>query len=868
MRTTLKAFETTSSTDRVPRRSLLALTLFALALGYAVLQDGGLLLTDWNICLLLLSIAAFVYWTGSVPGSVEASKGPRLVPLFLGYIAFQWLPLPVGMLRILSPERARILDSLAPLTAVRFASLAVTPATTFLYLFRFIGYALVFLALRDMTRRWPAALRWLAVIPVAGLAVFEAGFGFWQSSVNQEVEGTYVNRNHFAGMLEMALPLTLAFGIALLQRQRASRRSPGARTFAAGALLISSGVILTGLLGSLSKMGFVAGLVALFSMAALAAATRVHGWKRGLAIAGIAALVLFLFVFLPSDELVARFGGLTAPGEPAEGRWPIWRDTLHLIAAYPLFGSGLGTYGVAFLKYQTSIVDRLFDFAHNDYLQLISELGGAGFLLLAALVLPVAASAIRCAMRGHDPDTRWLALGCAGSFAAIAVHSFADFNTYIPANALLLAWIGGICSGLPAESAPAAAQCDRRFAGRHLALLLAGLLAFYAPAWIVFQTLFRSDARAEAIFCRFGICDTDAVIAAETLGHAGNLAAIPEAELLRALRRDPNSPDRWCDTGESILRYGHRNQAAYCFARALALGPHIPPLLMRISDSYYKLNQTERALELRARALRETDTYDELIFDWYGSKKLPASVVLAQGLPDTPRAGRTYLRHLMTLDQSRDAGAAWNWNVTHGYVDERLAEDYTDFLMRREEYEVAAQAWARYLGSRRDGYLESNWVFNGDFEREVSGSPLDWHIDPREDVEVSRDDNMAHTGAHSLRITFAGRENLNYSSVSQTAVVKPGKYRFQAFVRTDRITTDEGVGFRIGDAAGSSGLNVMTERLTGTHDWTKLEQVFVVSPQTRLIRIVVVRRPSWKFDNKISGSFWIDTVKLAPEGGL
>lgn len=202
MRTTLKAFETTSSTDRVPRRSLLALTLFALALGYAVLQDGGLLLTDWNICLLLLSIAAFVYWTGSVPGSVEASKGPRLVPLFLGYIAFQWLPLPVGMLRILSPERARILDSLAPLTAVRFASLAVTPATTFLYLFRFIGYALVFLALRDMTRRWPAALRWLAVIPVAGLAVFEAGFGFWQSSVNQEVEGTYVNRNHFAGMLE------------------------------------------------------------------------------------------------------------------------------------------------------------------------------------------------------------------------------------------------------------------------------------------------------------------------------------------------------------------------------------------------------------------------------------------------------------------------------------------------------------------------------------------------------------------------------------------------------------------------------------------------------------------------------------------
>jgi hypothetical protein len=83
-------------------------------------------------------------------------------------------------------------------------------------------------------------------------------------------------------------------------------------------------------------------------------------------------------------------------------------------------------------------------------------------------------------------------------------------------------------------------------------------------------------------------------------------------------------------------------------------------------------------------------------------------------------------------------------------------------------------------------------------------------------------------------------------------------------VRTERLTTDEGIGFRILDPTAASRLDVKTERVTGTSDWRKIDQVFEVRPQTRLIQIQVVRQPSLKFDNNISGTVWIDTVQLTP----
>jgi O-antigen ligase len=123
-----------------------------------------------------------------------------------------------------------------------------------------------------------------------------------------------------------------------------------------------------------------------------------------------------------------------------------------LIRAYPFFGCGLGGYETAFWRFKVSGVLVTDDFAHNDYLQLLAELGLVGFAIGATLAFSVVRMAVRRAVRSADPGARYFAVACAGALAAILLHSLADFNLYIPANAMLLAWIAGMTAGLRVQA--------------------------------------------------------------------------------------------------------------------------------------------------------------------------------------------------------------------------------------------------------------------------------------------------------------------------------------------------------------------------------------------------------------------------------
>ena len=118
-----------------------------------------------------------------------------------------------------------------------------------------------------------------------------------------------------------------------------------------------------------------------------------------------------------------------------------------MIAAYPLFGTGLGGYQSTFEKFRTSGFVFTQDYAHNDYLQFLAELGVVGFSIAAAFLLSILIRAVRASLRPPNPTIHWLGLGCCGALAAILIHSAADFNLYVPANAILLAWICGVAAG-------------------------------------------------------------------------------------------------------------------------------------------------------------------------------------------------------------------------------------------------------------------------------------------------------------------------------------------------------------------------------------------------------------------------------------
>jgi hypothetical protein len=177
-------------------------------------------------------------------------------------------------------------------------------------------------------------------------------------------------------------------------------------------------------------------------------------------------------------------------------------------------------------------------------------------------------------------------------------------------------------------------------------------------------------------------------------------------------------------------------------------------------------------------------------------------------------------------------------------------------------YSTALDAWTPFAppGS---GYPRSNLVFNGDFEAPFSGARLDWIPSRLPHVSEQRD-FTARSGDFSLRVDFDGAANIDYRGISQTAVVSPGRYRFRAWLKLQGLTTDRGLFFRVFDPQSPALLDFRTPAPAGTADWTPLELAFQVSPATHLLQIQLCREPSWKFDNKLAGTAWIDQVELAP----
>jgi len=329
-----------------------------------------------------------------------------------------------------------------------------------------------------------------------------------------------------------------------------------------------------------------------------------------------------------------------------------------------------------------------------------------------------------------------------------------------------------------------------------------------------------------------------------------------------ALRRDPASPYRWCELGETLLEAGRTEEARRCFRRGVELGAGTPSILMRAANFHFRLGENRQALTFTIRVLAMTPEFDQVIFSSYARLGVSIEEALADGVPKQRRAAQAFLRHLLADASAGPAETVWRWARALAFVDDALADEYAGFLLAQRQYDKALAAWAGHFSARHPGFPQPNRIFNGGFEHEPAGSTFDWRIEPVEGVEVERDNATSAEGHWSLRLRFAGQENLAYRHVSQRAVVHPGPWRFQAQVRTEDLTTDQGLAFQIVDAEAPARLDLKTEPLLGTREWSRIEAPLVIPPPTRLVEIRLVRQPSLKFDSKIRGAAWIDDVRL------
>jgi O-antigen ligase len=298
--------------------------------------------------------------------------------------------------------------------------------------------------------------------------------------------GPFANHNHFAGYMELLIPLP----IAMILTRAVSGELRVLYGFAAAVMGMAAIVSLSrgGMISLAAMMMFIV-LVSIRVPSVRRLAKRSSGLapgarKQGLAhgfrsiasqLVVVAALVVVIgsgIVWIGANPVVQRVSqGLPGQGSPQEtfssSRGWIWRDTITMIRANPLLGVGLGAYGTAFNLYTRSDGSLRVPQAHNDYLQVVADCGIAGGIIALWFIVVVFRNVAR-GIRASDPMVGGLALASGTSIFAILVHSLFDFNLQIPSNALLflvLVAVASSAAALARVSENAAAQASRPGSG-------------------------------------------------------------------------------------------------------------------------------------------------------------------------------------------------------------------------------------------------------------------------------------------------------------------------------------------------------------------------------------------------------------------
>ena len=315
-------------------------------------------------------------------------------------------------------------------------------------------------------------------------------------------------------------------------------------------------------------------------------------------------------------------------------RIAIWMNTLAMIAERPILGVGLGNWTVEYPAWHGKVlVDREMGFrlhhlnAHNDYLEIVAELGAIGGLLVAATAVLLTRKFVRHARR-DDPGEAGTAAACLfAALVGVAVHACFSFPLHQPPTVFLAVTFACLLSSLCDRRAPRARAAPGAFPVQMKKLAWYGSAGVFLAGFLVLTAVNARLHRAEASFRRAGIEQ-----------GRGAWASVSETAA-RGLRANPH--DR------RLLRFVARSHAR--------LGQHEDALRFweRILEDYpYALNDLAGAAESHSGAGDERESLRTLLFlqSIRGhDHKIPANIAAALFRMDRVDEARAYLDQAIDL---------------------------------------------------------------------------------------------------------------------------------------------------------------------------------------------------------------------------
>jgi hypothetical protein len=417
----------------------------------------------WAYWPLVIAAAAVALAGVAIPAAIGwRTLDLTAVALALGILlvaaAAQLVPLPARTMHVISPATPSIVAQLDLTVQIDPASarpLTIDPTRTRRGLVVVASLAVLIVGAARLFSIVGAAGTARAIV-VLGVLLALVGivqrplftgkiYGFWTPLQGGSPFGPFVNKNHFAGWMLMAIPIAIGLlcndvsrglrGVRPVWRERVLwLASPDASRLL---LVMAAAAVMTlSLFLTMSRSGMMAGALAIICVGLASRRDEARG-KKIAALAIASTLLVLAIGWVGAATIASRFSN--ADARNLDGRALVWRDAIEVARKYPIAGTGLNTYSVAMIFYQRYNRPTRYSQAHNDYLQLAAE-GGLLLTVPAAIAIVVFVRAVRRRFAQETSvSTYWIRRGAVVGLLAIALQEIVEFSLQMPGNAFLFA---------------------------------------------------------------------------------------------------------------------------------------------------------------------------------------------------------------------------------------------------------------------------------------------------------------------------------------------------------------------------------------------------------------------------------------------
>ena len=335
----------------------------------------------------------------------------------------------------------------------------------------------------------------------------------------------------------------------------------------------------------------------------------------------------------------------------------------------------------------------------------------------------------------------------------------------------------------------------------------------------------------------------------------------------KALARDPRSDLYWMHLASAYEMVGEIGRAREAYAKA----HQFYPISAEVAWNYGNFLIRQSQLDEGFAEIRHAVETDPALLPLGISRCWRASPdvnrLLNEALPETSKA---YFAALGFLSENHEAAAAltvWQRLLDlHERLPLKRSFPFLDELIQEDRAAQTKQVWHEALLAGGLPYSDPpnhSLIWNGGFESDVLNGGLDWRESPILGGDFGVDTQTVRSGTRSLRVDFSGSTNVDFKDLQQYVPVDPGKhYHFRGYLRMEQITTESQFRFILYDPKWPPGRRVLTNGMAATHPWTAVEADVTTDADTHFLIVQLTRPESKLFDNKLSGTVWVDDVSL------